>query len=108
MAREATLIAALLGLLALGAAAAAGDSPSDAAAAALPERYRQFLEDVELLISEVEREVFLSLGESYQRDHFIRSFWKVRDPFRQTGRNELKDAWEVRVARARSVFTATR
>ena len=80
------------------------ETPEDQAIAALPARYQRWVEDVELLMSETEREIFLALSENYQRDHFIRRFWKVRDPFQQTARNELQEAWEQRAAKAREQF----
>ncbi len=72
--------------------------------ASLPPRYQRFLEEVELMMTEAEREVFLGLSENYQRDHFIRRFWKVRDPFARTSRNELQETWEQRALRARELF----
>ncbi len=44
------------------------------------------------------------LTADYQRQAFIREFWKVRDPFPQTARNEMKERYEERVAHARSNF----
>ena len=70
----------------------------------LAERHQSFLQDVEPLISPTEREVFLSIPEDYQRDAFIRRFWKARDPFPQTVRNELQDQWSERVKLARESF----
>lgn len=70
----------------------------------LPPRYQRWLEDVALLIGPVEREAFLGLTEDYQRDHFIRRFWQVRDPFPQTGVNEFQQSWEQRAASARQLF----
>lgn len=105
---------ALLAALAWTAPPVAASEGEDAAengvedpVAALPERYRTWIEDVALLISEVEREVFLGLSESYQRDNFIRRFWKVRDPFTRTTRNELQESWQARAARARELFDNT-
>ena len=100
------ILLALL-VLALLPPRSAAESEEAAAAdlvAALPERYRIWIEDVELLISDVEREVFLSLSQNYQRDNFIRRFWKVRDPFARTTRNELQESWEQRAARARELY----
>ncbi len=99
---------ALLCLL-MGPAVAAEDAPADEPAASpaspsLPPRYQRFLEVVELMMTEAEREVFLGLSENYQRDHFIRRFWKVRDPFVRTTRNELQEAWEQRALKARELF----
>ncbi|MEM7583143.1 MAG: VWA domain-containing protein [Acidobacteriota bacterium] len=93
--------------IALSGAALADDGAEDvesSAPAALSERYATWLENVDLLITEAEREVFLAIKEDYQRDSFIRRFWKVRDPFTRTGRNELQEAWEARAARARQLF----
>ncbi len=82
-----------------------GETSSDETlVGALPERFKTWIENVELLITDVEREVFLTLSEDYQRDNFIRRFWKVRDPFTRTGRNELQEAWEVRSAKARELY----
>ncbi|MCG8459102.1 MAG: VWA domain-containing protein [Holophagales bacterium] len=79
-------------------------SAEDAQLLALPERHRQWLEDVEPLISDLERKVFLALTEDYRREAFIRRFWKVRDPFPQTVRNELQERWETRATEARELF----
>ncbi len=73
-------------------------------AADLPEEHRLWLEAVTLLLTDEEREVFLSLRRNYQRDAFIRRFWRGRDPDTRTGRNELKEVWEERVEEARLLF----
>lgn len=87
---------------------ATGGGKDSGGAAGLPEslppRYVRWLEEVALLISDVEREVFLGLEENYQRDHFVRRFWKARDPFRRTAVNELHEVWEARVRSARETF----
>jgi Ca-activated chloride channel family protein len=83
-------------------AKAAGSPPP--APADLDPKYRTFLEEVAPLMSERERQVFLSLTRDYQRDDFISRFWEVRDPFPQTPRNELRDAWEERLKAARERF----
>ena len=56
-------------------------------------RHREFLEWTEPLRSEVETEVFLQLDEHYRRDSFIDRFWRRRDPFPNTPRNELRERW---------------
>lgn len=66
--------------------------------------HRRWLEDVELLITDTERRVFLDLNQDYQRDAFIDAFWKVRDPFPATRRNEFRDSWNQRVEAAREVY----
>jgi VWFA-related protein len=94
---------ALLAAVALttGEAAAKPALPAD-----LPEVYRQWLEEIEPLISKSERETFFKLEKDYQRDAFIEKFWEVRDPYPDTARNEARDAWESRLAQAREEFPA--
>jgi VWFA-related protein len=85
---------------------------ASAPAAAVPQtavpqlstEHRQWLEEVEALISPREREAFESLPREYQRQAFIERFWEVRDPFPQTGRNEFLEAWKERVELARERF----
>ncbi len=105
MARSAVAGASLaLLFLSVAPAAPADDPPADEAVARLPERYQRWLNDVELLMSEAEREVFLELSANYQRDNFIRRFWKIRDPFQRTARNEFQEGWEQRIVQARAHF----
>jgi len=78
--------------------------PAEEASDALAPRYQRWLEDVELLITETEREAFLALPQDYQRDHFIRRFWKVRDPLPRTSLNELREVWEAHVTAAREKY----
>jgi len=75
-----------------------------AAVARLPEKYRSWLEEVDVLISEEERATFLALEKDYQRDAFIKRFWEVRDPLPRTARNELEDRWDGYVRQARDLF----
>ncbi len=98
--------ASVLALLSLFlVSGATGDDPAaDDPAAELAPRYQRFLEEVQLMMTDAEREVFLSLSENYQRDHFIRRFWKVRDPFERTARNELQESWQQRAIRAKELF----
>ena len=96
----------LAGLLSAGGLAVA-DAPRPAAqeaAAELPARYRDWLAEVDLLIGEAERRVFLALGRDYQRDAFIRRFWSARDPYPRTTRNELQEAWTERAEEARQRY----
>lgn len=98
------LLVGALGLP-LGAAAEPPGEPAPQAAPApgaeLSERHREFLRSVEVLISPKEQEIFLGLREAYQRDAFIRRFWKVRDPYPRTEQNELQERWESHVRQAR-------
>ncbi len=72
--------------------------------AALPAPYRDFVESVELLLGKDELEVFLEIEKDYQRDAFIERFWRSRDPYPQTARNEFRDNWLARVALARELY----
>src|ERR671915_1438362 len=55
----------------------------------LPDKYRQWLRTVELLITDEELASFLALEKDYQRDAFINHFWEVRDTYKSTARNEF-------------------
>ncbi len=77
-----------------------GPKPEDL----LPEQYRSWLEDVQFLISKEERALFLELEKDYQRDAFIERFWKVRDPYPGSTRNELREEYEERLRVARSQY----
>jgi Ca-activated chloride channel family protein len=72
--------------------------------AQLAPKYQQFLSDVELMLSDSERASFLALEEDYQRDAFIDNFWRSRDPYPETTRNELRDQWQARLEMARTSF----
>ncbi len=113
----ATLIAAgIVGAFSLAARQATPPAPAAGASAAPPpihvdgepeplsEALATWLSEVDALITRAERKAFLSLPRNYQRTAFIRHFWRERDPFPRTTRNELKERWPVRVAEARSRF----
>ncbi len=85
----------------LAAPAAAGATEDDVV---LAERFQDWLEEVEPIITKSERTVFDRLTKDYQRDAFIRRFWKERDPYPQTGRNELRERFEERIAYARANY----
>ena len=70
----------------------------------LPRRHRVFLEEVDGLIGDEERSAFLGLSRNYQRDRFVDRFWRVRDPYPQTPRNEFRDRWEANAEIAHSRF----
>ncbi len=61
------------------------------------QKYLDWLEQVDPIITEKERRVFVSLTRDHHRDAFIREFWKARDPYPQTARNELKERWDERL-----------
>jgi GWxTD domain-containing protein len=58
----------------------------------LPLQYKKWLEEeVTYIITPIEKRVFLQLKTDRDRDLFINAFWKQRDPFPLTERNEFKD-----------------
>ncbi|MDD8031030.1 MAG: GWxTD domain-containing protein [Acidobacteriota bacterium] len=72
---------------------------------ALPEKYRKWLEEeVVYIISDREREVFLSLENDRQREIFIEAFWKQRDPNPNTPENEFKEEHYRRLKYANQYF----
>ncbi|HUP23373.1 MAG TPA: VWA domain-containing protein [Thermoanaerobaculia bacterium] len=72
--------------------------------AALPPEHRQWLVEVDLLISEAERAAFLEIDQDYQRDAFIERFWRIRDPYPDSSRNEFRERWYERLSYATQVF----
>ena len=69
----------------------------------LPQKYKDWLETVDLLMSEQELATFLALEKDYQRDAFIKQFWEARNPYK-TLRNTFQERWEQKVADARALF----
>ncbi len=97
------LVLALAAVLA-APAARAYDKPTKARIAQLSDAYRTWLEDVELIISDEELGAFLDLDKDYQRDAFIKHFWRVRDPYPDTARNEYEESYEERLRIARDNY----
>jgi Ca-activated chloride channel family protein len=71
---------------------------------ALPQPYRDFLNLVELIITEKERIVFLEIRENYQRDKFIDAFWKRRTIDAQGIRTDYRGVYTRRVEQAIEQF----
>ena len=70
----------------------------------LDKRHAEWLAEVRTIMTPEERDIFLRLTRDYQRDAFVRKFWQVRDPVPKTGRNEMRERWDERVAHARSNY----
>lgn len=70
----------------------------------LPEKYRQFLEDVDPIVTDLERDTLLRLKTDYQRDRFVEEFWKRRSFSPDGLRIPMRDIWELRVQQARQLF----
>jgi Ca-activated chloride channel homolog len=63
--------------------------------AALPEKHRQFLIDVEPIMHEKERDIFLRLETDPQRDSYIDDFWRRRDMARGTTNHAARNEYYV-------------
>lgn len=57
----------------------------------LPERYQDWLKHVSYIILPEEKEVFMNLGHDRERDLFVETFWKQRDPTPGTPQNEYQE-----------------
>jgi VWFA-related protein len=106
--RVVTVVSAVLALGLLIVAAPGADAKDKKKEKELVERlspeHRAWLEEVKLIITKEERATFLAIEKDYQRDAFIERFWKIRDPYPDTGRNEFKDRWEARMREVLSVI----
>jgi len=74
---------------------------------ALPEKYRQFLADVEPILTDVERDTMLRLSSDYQRDAFIEGFWKRRSVGADGMRIAFRDIYELRLKQVHELFRGT-
>jgi Ca-activated chloride channel family protein len=71
---------------------------------ALDPKYKSFLNLVELIITDEEREVFIQIHENYQKDKFIESFWKRRSIDNQGLRTDYRAVYTRRVEQALEQF----
>ena len=69
-----------------------------------PDKVRHFLEDVEPIITDVERDTLLKLSEDYQRDRFVEEFWKRRSVSADGMRTPFRDIYEMRLQEAKQRF----
>src|SRR6266542_943041 len=72
--------------------------------AKLGQKYKDFLELVDLIITEEERQVFLQITENYQKDSFIESFWKRRSIDSMGMRTDYRAVHTQRVETAKEQF----
>lgn len=70
----------------------------------LPPQHQAWLLDVLYIISTEERAAFGALEKDYQRDAFIETFWKTRDPYPGTARNEFRDRYTGLLAEAKGRY----
>ena len=67
-------------------------------------QYKDFLNLTRYIIREVEKDVFMQLANDRDRDVFIETFWKMRDPTSGTPENEYKDDHNRRFNYANKYF----
>ncbi len=79
-----------------------------AAEDALPLEFKAFLSDVHFLITDAEREAFLEVTQDYQRRAWIERFWRFRDRYPDTPRNEFRAQWEERLRYVEREFEGPR
>ncbi len=79
-----------------------------AAEEALPLEFKEFLSNVHFLISDAEREAFLEVSQDYQRRAWIERFWRIRDPYPDSPRNEFRNRWEERLLYVDQEFESPR
>ncbi|HEX7707770.1 MAG TPA: VWA domain-containing protein [Thermoanaerobaculia bacterium] len=75
--------------------------------AKLPEVHRQFLIDVDPIIVLTERDTFLRLATSAQRDAFIDDFWRRRDIARGTTNNAARHEYYAHLEYVKEAFGQT-
>ena len=98
------LVCVALALATLSLHGSPASDEGDNATPALDPRYADWLEMVDQMITEEEKEYFLSIAVDFRRDAFIEKFWKVRDPDPRTHMNELRRPWEEYAAIARARY----
>jgi Ca-activated chloride channel homolog len=72
--------------------------------ARLQPKYREFLELVDLIITDEEKEVFVQITDDYQKDRFIESFWRRRSIDSQGLRTDYQAVHTHRVEMAKEQF----
>ena len=69
--------------------------------------YKRWLkEDVPYIITKAERKAFLKLKTDEERENFIETFWRRRDPNPDTEENEYREEYYERIAYANEHFTS--
>lgn len=72
--------------------------------AQLEPKYREWLELVDMIITDDERQVFLQIADNYQKDKFIEAFWKRRSIDSQGLRTDFRRVYTERVELAKQQF----
>ena len=109
---HATIIALVLAMLAATSAAAAQrparldlDGWERIDQKDLPEDLREWLDQVDVIITEDEEETFLRLESDFQREEFMKHFWLERDPTAGTPQNEYYDEYQRRLEHVARMFS---
>ena len=73
-------------------------------AKALPEKYREWLSDVEMIMTDAERDVFLQVKDNIERDKFIEEFWRRRSIDKDGVRTNFREVYRARTEYAKENF----
>lgn len=65
------------------------------------QQVRGWSEDLDLLATDREKNLFAGLHGESERQMFLQQFWQARDPYPQTSRNEMREEWESRLIEVR-------
>ncbi len=90
MIRRTGLVLIILIMIIISAAVSAGQKQADIIKSLNP-KYQDWLKLVNYIILPQEKDVFLKLSNDRERDLFIETFWKMRDPTPGTPENEYKE-----------------
>ena len=72
--------------------------------AQLEQKYKDFFQLVDMIITEEERQVFLQIGDNFQKDRFIEAFWKRRSIDSRGLRTDFQRVYVQRIETAREQF----
>ena len=68
--------------------------------------YKQWISDHELILTQSERDAWKKLETDEERDQYIQTIWRSRDPDLDTEENEFKEEFYQRVAYANEHFSS--
>lgn len=103
-----TIAVLALTLVSFAGAEEKKDTQSTGKGLPLTAEHKKWLNDeVNLIISDYEKNAFLSLKSNEARDNFIAAFWLNRDPTPGTEKNEFKDEHYTRLAYANKMYGRT-
>jgi GWxTD domain-containing protein len=72
----------------------------------LKKAYREWVDDVDPIITQAERDAWKKLQTDDEREEFIEDFWRSRDPDPDTEENEFKQEFFERLAYANEHFSS--